>query len=217
MSNLTSEQLTELTELVNERLQEFNLSGQLFFEVLSRGQVRLYYGIFEAWFFEKHLHAKVFVKDEVHIVSPPAQPALHPEGSREPILDGAAATVHQPASVTVKPGNSLGAPLATVPNENGNGAHTHHTEAAPIRHVSNAQIIAELQSMAMGGKMPTMTQWDESKPATWPGAGAFTKRFNKGWAEIAKEAGLELKYKISDGAAIPAPVSSGPIPIGDFH
>lgn len=52
------------------------------------------------------------------------------------------------------------------------------------------EVIVQLQRMAMGGKMPSMKTWDESKPATWPVATTLLSRLDLTWTELAKEAEL---------------------------
>lgn len=60
------------------------------------------------------------------------------------------------------------------------------------RQPTREQFIAEVQSMAMGGVMPTMAVFDDARPATWSTAWAIVQRLGfANWSEVGKEAGLK--------------------------
>lgn len=63
---------------------------------------------------------------------------------------------------------------------------------ARLGEVTREQMVAELKRQAMAGTMPTQEQFDIAKPAVWPKAQMLVKRFDAGWTDLAREAGLKL-------------------------
>lgn len=57
--------------------------------------------------------------------------------------------------------------------------------------VTREQLLAEVRQIAMGGHMPTMSQFDLAKPAVWPNAATLVQRFNTTWQSLSHEAGLK--------------------------
>lgn len=88
-----------------------------------------------------------------------------------------------------------------TPRVNGGRPAAIHTpkassDQAKARSVSYRQIIGELKRMAVGTKdMPTMAQWNESKPAHFPQANSICYKHNVGWVDLAKDAGLKMKKR----------------------
>ena len=70
------------------------------------------------------------------------------------------------------------------------------SDTAKARNVSYEQVIAELKRMAVGTKdMPTMAQWNESKPTHYPLANSICYKHNCSWPDLAKDAGLKMKQR----------------------
>lgn len=57
------------------------------------------------------------------------------------------------------------------------------------------QIIRQLQSQAMGAVMPSMAQFDESKPANWASAAAQMQRLNLSWEQLREKANLKPRER----------------------
>lgn len=53
-------------------------------------------------------------------------------------------------------------------------------------------ICYELCMVAVGGEMPTQSEWNERKPANMPRSAAILHRYNLSWAELAEYAGLSF-------------------------
>jgi hypothetical protein len=65
--------------------------------------------------------------------------------------------------------------------------HAHRSNVVP----SLAEVVAEVQRISMAGAMPTMAQFDESKPAVWASAAAHLQRLKLSWPQLADTAGLK--------------------------
>lgn len=179
---MNTQQLTELTNRINERLAKF---GEGVFSVMPAGVVRLVHGVIEEWW-----EADAFAAE-------PKQPAELPKPAK-PVVDALPAAIFrpepQPQPVSEKAAAVLGPEHTIVtPLKNGNGHH----EAA-VSHFGNAlpdiyAVIKELKRISMAGMMPTQAQFDAARPANWATAQAQCKRFDMTWGQLAEEAGLKMK------------------------
>jgi hypothetical protein len=184
---------------VNQRLAEFDAGDILCFQPFTRGLMRIIYGVICEWQEDGAADKRwpTARSDLLRLLTVDSEPESEERpAAKKPVTvaPGPKTTKHQwPARQRrAVPGTASG--------------RGRQLESEPI---TLPQLVAELQKMAMGGKMPAMTQWDESKPATWPGSHAVIGRFGKGWAAIAEEAGLTLKRQAGREAS-----SNG---VGDFH
>lgn len=55
------------------------------------------------------------------------------------------------------------------------------------------QILKELRRISMGGVMPSMSQFNDARPANWATAQAQTMRLDTSWGQLAKLAELRLR------------------------
>jgi hypothetical protein len=162
VSNLTREQLAELTERVNDRLLEF---GPDLFDRPSPGVVRLMVEVFEEWLSEAKLSASKELCAPI-------------------VLDGAKPIsiirIPSPAVAVPEPVYTNGAPVATA-------TVGVRTSVIP----TTAELIAELKRQSMGGVMPTMAQFDLGRPAVWATAQAHLLRLELSWSALAELADLK--------------------------
>lgn len=72
------------------------------------------------------------------------------------------------------------------------------------------ELIAEVRRQAMGGVMPSISQFDQARPTTWATAGAHIHRLNlSGWAGLAGLAGLQPKRSGPERTTEPLPLQGG--------
>lgn len=186
---MNTQQLTELTNRINERLAEF---GEGVFSVMPAGVVRLVHGVIEEWWeADEKAWPKIPADDPVldaysmgyergkEVAKPKPEPKFVTQ--TPPVAETVAAVLG--------PEHTVVTPLKT----NGNGHH----EAA-VSHFGNAlpdiyAVIKELKRQSMAGMMPTQAQFDAARPANWATAQAQCKRFDMTWGQLAEEAGLKMK------------------------
>jgi hypothetical protein len=204
MSNLSTEQLAELTERINGRIAEFD---NPLLAALSPGVVRLAFGEIEDWMAEQEssleLGASAWLspapstiipddaicaeirreteelareREEVDEVKAPSPP------TPEPVLTAQAVASLGPEHTVVTPLKS-----------NGNGKHG---TVKPRTHLpSLEEMVKELRRQAMGGVMPTMAAFDAARPANWSTAQAHLLRLATTWGDLAEAAGLHPRGK----------------------
>lgn len=107
----------------------------------------------------------------------------------EPVANNAEPTTTKPVKPVAPEVKSQVDGNSTAPAP----AKTPALAARNARKPTYDDVIKELKRMAMGNVMPTMTVWDEARPADWPKAQALCWRFNCGWVDLAQDAGLKLK------------------------
>lgn len=169
MSDLSNEQLQELTTRINERLAEF---GDVF-QPLSCGIVRLAQSILREW---------QPAQAESHTVAPAASLLAQRSGGDTGI------TVIAPPRIAYAEAAPKGFP-------NGNGITITPTrDNGP----SLSEFVAFLQRISKAGVMPSMAQFDSLRPAGWATAAAHTKRLELAWSELAQTAGLESRRKLAE-------------------
>lgn len=213
MNNLTTEQLTELTRLINDRLGEFNIDGCApFFEPVTAGQVRLMYSVIAEW-----------QGDSQASPLPAATPVTKSEFVGIRLEDSQYDALQDIAAGIGKPGNISAAvrhviDVVPAPEEcsiSPQAAATlgpEHTINTPLKPASRArekaeqgratvgallptreEFLAEVKRQSMGGVIPTMKFFDDAKPATWSTAAAHMLRLGiRGWADVAELCGLKM-------------------------
>ncbi|MCC6457842.1 MAG: hypothetical protein IT328_22995 [Caldilineaceae bacterium] len=191
MNNLTTEQLTELTERVHERLNEFEMPNTM---LPTKGIVRVVHDLIAEWH-DGESNGFKLIRDEdgrVTEQAPWAQlvadvdAAIEPEPEHEPVQVTAPEQPHTNGNGT-KPALSPQATATLGPE---------HTVVTPLKYAhlpTLDELVAEVKRQAMGGVMPTMAAFDMARPATWATAQAHLVRLNLTWSDLAKEADLTLK------------------------
>ena len=212
MSNLTTEQLQDLTERINARLVEF---GRDVFKETSPGVVRLTYDVIAEWredndddrmsayqegYREGHIAAETKSHDQAFTLG---YKAGLEAAKRAPVADKP--TEPQPA-VSAQAVATLGPEHTVVtPLKNGNGEHKLTREerikqelgedvsARDRKLPTKAELIAEIKRISMAGMMPTMAAFDAARPAVWATAQAHCLRLKTNWTELAAEAELTIR------------------------
>lgn len=167
--SLTKEQLQELMDAITERLQEFELpmpSAVL----LTKGAVRIAHEVIME-FIERERTTVTVVKEHA---------------APKPAAKVEAAPASDKLALTLGVEHTLVTPLRSQEGDD---------VALGKRHADFYAIIDELQRLAMGGMMPSMSTWDASRKAPLPKAQAVVNRFQKGWAQLAEVAGLQMERK----------------------
>lgn len=193
MTILTKEQLGELTQRVNDRLDEF----PTVFDHIHPGVVRLVHDVIREWeesstdigsshydegyqagliAAETKAHDEAFTrgfnygveqtKAKQTTIVPPTNGNGHSHEAKEPVVTLSPATV-----ATLGPEHTTVTPLKAV-GRSGN--------ALPTRE----ELVAEVKRQAMGGVMPTMATFDKSRPANWATAAAHLLRLKLGWDDL---------------------------------
>lgn len=186
MSELTKEQLQQLTDEITDRLKEFEMPNAM---IPTKGTIRVAYEVISAYLrgqmtpaprgfpeeaADKRHFAELERKKEIKItngVAPSVAATLGPEHTVvTPLKNGTPRTLAeaQGDELTELTGSEL--------------------KAALLR-----QMIGELQMLSKHGEMPTQAEWDEHKPLHLPKAQAATQRFNLTWGRLAEYA--HLRYE----------------------
>lgn len=204
MNSPTKEQLSDLTEALNQRLEEFEIVAM---PTITVGIMRQAYDVIQAWM-QEHAGDSWRELD----IAPPAPPAMV---SRMPVMV-APVTAHEPAYGNGRHADELELSTASVvtlgaAHTGGNGHHhaalspsaiatlgPEHTTVTPLKGrggnvlPSLPELVAEVRRLSMGGTMPTMAVFDEARPATWATAAAHLNRLGLTWETLAEAAGLKL-------------------------
>lgn len=226
---LTTEELTTLTERIEERMAEFgNLSKSM--PKFTPGIVRLVYDAIDEWRSESappqiaavsNNYAPVLIgigaehngNGKHEEPEPPEYEAYDDE--HEELVQWQPVTPSPQASATLGPEHVIVTPLKARPdpdiargrlaqalaNGSAEGRELEMLATRKIRTSNEAkrsnylptreELIAELKRQSMGGVMPSMVQFNESRPATWATADAHQKRLGISWGDLANEAGLK--------------------------
>lgn len=205
MSDLSSEHLTEITELVNERLKEFNLGNM---PNLSAGVIRAAHDIIKKWYQEKEESWAMQRISEVTITAKAAM-KLSEQGYEA----GRAAAKREVAPANGNGHGSLPDPdiardniAAMLASASGGALASTIIKPRSLAEVDDAlpamdksaksdqlrEIMHELQDMAVDEVMPTMAFWDNAKPPHLPKAQALLMRHTLTWNRLAEYAHLEV-------------------------
>jgi hypothetical protein len=197
MSNMTTEQLQRLTDLINARYNEFSVGNTPIFESLTLGNVRLILAAVEEWRDEPRMKANLdFTPDSaIGRENPPGGSGVTDEdddlvelqdepepGKPKPEISDArrAWLERRKASIAAK-----GHGRTRIAESEVERKQQRNTVLPTLQ-----EVVAELRRTAMAGVMPTMAQFAEARPATWATAQAHALRLNMTWPQLAAEAGL---------------------------
>jgi hypothetical protein len=213
MSRLTDEQLSELTALINARLDEFDVS---LMPKLSRGVVRVAHDEIirfheergESWAMQRISEVRITAEMAMKLskqgyalgyeaanreMSPaPKGFPDEAEDKRNGIPAWRQGDDYAPQKGDEKLSDAraaTGNPLGLVPAE--------PAADEPVQRYGKGivptldQVLAELRRESMGGVMPTMAQFDEARPATWATAAAHLVRLKLSWPQLAELAELK--------------------------
>ena len=189
MSELSKQELHELTEAICDRLKEFD---SLTMALPTKGMVRIAYEVITSRLRSKEI-VSVILSGETK-----RKPPEPPKEDRPRALDKSvpvasleanhvAATLG-PEHVLVTPLQANGRTLEEADRDFMALGLNSAEKSALLR-----DIIAELQMLSDGGEMPTMAKWDKRKPPTLPSAQAVVARYKLTWGELAGYA--RLKYE----------------------
>lgn len=165
MTHLSTDELSDLTKIVNARIAEF---GPHTLNPLTCGMVRIVHDVIAAWQAEAEPEPEptpIYINGNGHAAVTVA---------RSTNTDVTFAPVERVTMTQVAPPEPAPEPLPTIPR------HA-HTEAA---------VIAALREMAVDGIMPGQKAWDRDKPEHLPNNSAIRARLGIGWNELARRAGL---------------------------
>jgi hypothetical protein len=209
VSNLTTEQLTTLTERMNERLAEFGIEGVDCFDPMRPGAAGFYdaeeAGLDKVAEAELKSHG-LYVNDEdgkedIPTDRPPDEPLYYPPGAN--ITSGQASESNgnhatqnhaqkyselaPQVAATLGPEHVIVTPLKTRKRKDVPQPLGHKGNVLPTRE----ELIAELQRQAMGGAMPSLMAFNSARPGNWATAAAHMQRLGASWEELRQEAGLK--------------------------
>lgn len=204
MSNLSKEQLEELTALINARLAEF---GPRMFDDLSPGIVRVAHDVIEAYWGSEEAEKR----DLPYVWDIGDNPAPHDD---LPLAAAPSGFPPPPKSVEKYSTNGNGHHAAVEPAAIGTGGAATIAMPRSLAMVDAAiddqatqadnqarfeqdrlQLVAALREMAMGGYMPTQAAWNMARPVNLPLADSLIKRYGIKWTDLAAEAGLKLTLR----------------------
>lgn len=191
MNNLTTEQLTELTERINARLAEFGTL--LAMPKLAPGVVRMAHDVIAEWRAQESSDFALLHDEDGRTYE--QTPWSHLMVASEPEPEAVATVTPEVKPYTNGHTNDNG----TKPSLSAQVTATlgpEHTVVTPIKYAhlpTFDELVAEVKRQAMGGVMPTMAAFDMARPAVWATAQAHLVRLNLTWSDLAQEAGLTLK------------------------
>lgn len=215
MSHLTSEQLADLTELVNARIDEWESTVNVINgNELSRGLVRLLHDVIVEWWEEDKVacppgdekSAAAWPKLAAPAVGNPMMDGFHAgymmgfeRGKDGPSDDEVAVEIaeHESTISVAKPlanGSRNGVEKYSSTPVTRNDSAGHRGRIPPTPEETDyewQQVMDALRAMAVGGNMPTILRWDNEKPSHLRVGYQLLQKFGlSSWIELANLAGL---------------------------
>lgn len=219
---ISKEQLAELTELVNERIAEWEfLETMSIGSRLSRGVVRLVFDVIDEWHNEQCWQQdeqeatveidplpapRVIIRDSNTTSLRIEPPVTASNGNGVTLSESAVATlgpehtvvtpVPPEASPEVAEGSLEGRSVGLVPRRPRTLGEADEildlAQGSELKAALLREILGELQVMSKGGEMPSMVEYDERRPLHLGNARAITVRYKLTWARLAECANLRF-------------------------